>query len=540
MAARQRRRSDGVAVPGTRSRRRRLPKPGVRLLGVIDVGSRALRLAVGEVLADGSVRPLEALNAPVSLGLDTLSTRRIRFATTEAAVSTLRDFLAVAASYGIEPRELRAVATTAVRDARNRDVFLDRVEKACGLRIEVIEAIEESRLLYQIARHTVGPGFDQGTCMLLSLGAGGTQIILQHEGEIVLGETRHFGLLRLWGSRPSERTAILSARRFLEKEVRALQRLHDLSEVTLVYVVNQELFHLLRGMARAKPTDGGLRVARSELERIRSEMDRLSTDDLLQNLGLDYPTAEMGRMAFEELVTFSAATSAKAITALDTTMLESLLLDSRLRLEGTPRVDLLAEQIESAAMALGRKYHFDEAHAVHVRDLALQLFDSLLHMTHLPDRARLLLSLAAILHDIGYFVSFHAHEQHSRYLISSSEIMGLSRGDLERIAILARYHRGAASEIFCPELSQVPAAERVDLLKTAALLRLADALDEDDQQRVHRVRVEPTPDVLRVYAETRAGSREAFSSIAQAFKGKADLFAEIFGVEPTVTEVLAT
>jgi exopolyphosphatase/guanosine-5'-triphosphate,3'-diphosphate pyrophosphatase len=509
-------------------------------VAVIDVGSRAVRLAIGELAPSRPVRRLELLDAPVAIGLDTFGSGRIRFATTEAVVSTLNDFLGIARGYGIEASTIRAVATTAVRDARNRDVFLDRVEKGCGgLRIEVIEAIEETRLIYQFVRQLVGPRFDQGTCMVLSLGAGGTQIILQRDGEIVFGETRHFGLLQLWSRRPTERAAILAARRFLDKEVRAIQRIQDLAEASSLFVINKELYLLLEALAEIAPSPVGIELHRDELERLHGELDEVPSDDLLTRVELDYSTIEMGRMALEELEAFTGFTSARTITVPGASMIDSLLLDARVKLEGAGQQARRVEQVESAASALGTRYHYDEDHALQVRALALQLFDALGELHHLAPRSRIFLSVAALLHDIGYFVSFHRHELHSRYLIAASEIMGLTRNELERIAIVARYHKGVYADIHCPELQIWPPGDRVELLKLSALLRLADALDDDNLQRVERVRVEWSPDLLRIYAETRGGDRESFANTAQTFRAKADLFGEIFGIEPTLTEVLA-
>jgi len=508
------------------------------VVAVVDVGSRALRLALGELRPGCPVRRLDILTAPVSIGLDTFGGGRIRFATTEAVVRTLGDFVGVARSYGVDPAAIRAVATTAVRDARNRDVFLDRVERGCGLRIEVIEAIEETRLVYQFVHHLLGPRFDQGTCMLLSLGAGGTQIIVQRDGEITFGETRHFGALQLWGTRPTERIAILAARRFLDKEVRAIGRLVELSEATALVVINKELYQLLEALADAERGEAGLELTRAELERLHASLDGVPTDDLLVRASLDYPTLEMARMALEEVKVFAGYTSAESIVVPGASMLDCLLLDARLRLEGASGSRGLAQQIESAARAVGRKFHFDEAHANQVQRLALQIFDQLREFTHLSERSRLLLSVAALLHDIGYYVSFHRHERHSGYLIASSEIMGLSRQDLERIAVIARFHRQSAADLESQELAQIRAADRVELLKLAALLRIADALDEDDQQRVERVRLEVTPEQLRVFAETHGSDRESFAAISERFRKKSDLFGEVFGLEPELTEVL--
>ncbi len=104
--------------------------------------------------------------------------------------------------------------------------------------------------------------------------------------------------------------------------------------------------------------------------------------------------------------------------------------------------------------------------------------------------------------------------------------------------MVARFHRRPAGELESRGMFLLPPDARVEILKLAALLRLADALDDDDQQQVERVRVELGADALRIYAESRAGGREAFGSIVESFRARADLFSEVFGIEPTLTEVI--
>ena len=512
---------------------------GIRLLAVIDVGSAALRMAIGEARPGAPVRRLETLEAPVAIGLDTLSQGRIQSVTTEAAIRTFRDFFMVLDGYGISPESCRAVATTAVRDARNRDVFLDRVEKACGLRIQVIEAIEELRLNYQLVRRTLGSRFDSGWTMLLSLGSGGTQVVVQRDGMIVFEETLNFGMLKLQELTHGRWPQVAAVRGFLGKVVGAVNRLQDLSGVTSMMVINSEVHQLLARLARVERTDAGLELTSRSLKALHRTLGRLELDEVMERSGLDYATVDRGLVALEELFAFTGPTRARSIIVPSISMLDSLLLDAALQGEQRGEEDL-AQQIEYAAMALGRRYHHDEAHDLMVRKLAMELFDGLQRLTNLTPRSRLLLSVAAILHDIGYYVSPRGHERHSRYLISSSEIMGFTRSEVRRIGLVAGYHKRPMGALTDPELDNLPAAERVEVLKLAALLRLAESLDPDHQQRVASVTTRLQPDRLHMLAETRFGDRDDFTIIASSFHHKSDLFEEIFGISPTLTEVLAS
>jgi exopolyphosphatase/guanosine-5'-triphosphate,3'-diphosphate pyrophosphatase len=251
----------------------------------------------------------------------------------------------------------------------------------------------------------------------------------------------------------------------------------------------------------------------------------------------------VARLALAQLGVFGeVAGEVQRIDIPSSSMLDSLLLDMSRRSEHELLADgdPAAELIESSAWAIGRKYRVDEAHAAKVRELALQLFDGVRRFTTLADRSRVLLAVAAILHDVGVFVASADHELHSGYLIRASQILGLSASEVERVALIARFHRKDPPPRESHVLSQFPPAVRVELLKLSALLRVADSLDADHAQRVERVRVEMTAEALEVRAETRTGDRESFAAIRRAFGWKANLCEELFGVEARLSEVLAT
>lgn len=505
---------------------------------MIDVGSTALRLAVGEHTPNGQLNRLETLEAPVAIGRDTLAHGRIRAVTAEEAVRTFRDFFVVLQGYGITPAQCRAVATTAVRDARNREVFLDRVHQVCGLRIEVIEAIDELRLNYQLVRRTQGPAFDRGTRMLLSMGAGGTQIVIQNGGAIVFEETLHFGMLKLLELSEGRWPEVLPTKAFLAKVVRSVGRVQDLRGVTGLVVICSEVHQLVTQLDSALARRAGLTMRLAELKAFDDRVAAMSKDDLVRGTTLDHDKVEKGVVALAQLRAFADATSARQIVIPSVSMLDSLLLDTALMGEDAAGEDL-EQLVHGAAAALGRKYRHDEAHGQQVCRLALQLFDGLSTLVALAPRSRLLLAAAAILHDVGYFISPRGHERHSHYLISSGEVMGLSKREQRLVALVALYHRQVQAFSHDPRLDALRPEEVVELLKLAALLRLAEALDQDHQQRVARVSCRLEPERLRVLAETRYADREEFAVISDAFARKADLFEEVFGIRPTLREVLA-
>jgi exopolyphosphatase / guanosine-5'-triphosphate,3'-diphosphate pyrophosphatase len=196
------------------------------------------------------------------------------------------------------------------------------------------------------------------------------------------------------------------------------------------------------------------------------------------------------------------------------------------------------EQILASARALAAKYHSNENHVEQVRKLALTLFDQLQTVHRLERKERLYLEVASILHDVGTFISDRSHHKHAQYIISSSEIFGLSRSDMNLIANIARYHRKSP-----PTRSHLPyisldRESRMIVSKLAAILRIADALDQDYSNKIKTLKVTADEEKENYLLEVEADGDLTMERLS--LQNKSDLFREIFGrpVELQQTNVL--
>jgi len=177
------------------------------------------------------------------------------------------------------------------------------------------------------------------------------------------------------------------------------------------------------------------------------------------------------------------------------------------------------------AVALGRKYSFDEAHSVHVARLAGQLFDQLSAVHGLGSRDKRLLMAAAVLHDIGDFVSLKGHHKHSLYLISRAEISGFSQSEMFLIANIARYHRKSAPSVRHDEFALLSSADRERVRRLAAILRIADALDKEHREKIQQIEVRRKEGLI----EIAAGRIGDLLLERWALEKKADMFRRVFG-----------
>jgi exopolyphosphatase/guanosine-5'-triphosphate,3'-diphosphate pyrophosphatase len=181
-------------------------------------------------------------------------------------------------------------------------------------------------------------------------------------------------------------------------------------------------------------------------------------------------------------------------------------------------------EVEEGALEVGRRYRFDEPHARQVTRLALHLFDEMRELHGLGEEERRILLAAGLLHDIGQYVSYRQHHKHSRYLILHSQPRGLTPWETELVALVARYHRRARPKESHEEFADLAGGDRPRVEKLAGLLRLADVLDPDHEQRVEDVEVEHEEGrvVLRLTGEGDPLPDK------DAFRRKRKLFQRIF------------
>ncbi|MCL5020854.1 MAG: HD domain-containing protein, partial [Bacteroidetes bacterium] len=190
------------------------------------------------------------------------------------------------------------------------------------------------------------------------------------------------------------------------------------------------------------------------------------------------------------------------------------------------------DQVMTSAVEIGRKYSFDEQHGVSVARYALELFDQTKSLHNLALEHRLLLEAAAMLHDIGTYISMTAHHKHTYYLLTATPIIGLSTEQMQIVANVARYHRKSFPKMQHDHYRLLSSKNRIVVSKLAAILRLADAIDNEHASRVASFTVDYKKPNFTVHLQ---GEGDLLLE-KWALMNKADLFEEIFGVKVSVED----
>jgi exopolyphosphatase/guanosine-5'-triphosphate,3'-diphosphate pyrophosphatase len=508
---------------------------GRTTVAAIDIGSNSIRMTVAQVAPDGGMEVLDRMQRTVHLGQDTFVTRRLSTPTMNAAISVLADFRQVLAAYQVQ--RIRAAATSAIREATNADTFLDRVYIACGLEVEVISTSEQSRLEVSAVREAMASSPDIGfhRALIAEVGGGSALLTVLRKGEIVSSESYGLGAVRLRESLSLRDEAPRKLADLIRHQITgilsAIKGSLPLKDLETFFAVGTEARFAARQVGR--PTRSPLLhlVARRAFDELVRNCEAVTGEELGRRYGLSHAEAETlvpALLVFQALI---HQTAARRIVVSQTSMRDGLLLD--LAREVTGREDEeLAKGVEQSARAIGEKYRCDAAHASHVAEMAVRLFDLLKAEHGLGWRERLLLRVAGILHEAGAFVSGRAHHKHSYYLIANAEVFGLNRQEQEIVALVARYHRRGLPQPTHPEYVAMDREKRVVVNKLAAILRVADALDRWHGQQVRDFHVERRADELVIHVH----GVPDLTLERRAMPRKADLFEEIYGMTVRLEE----
>lgn len=505
-------------------------------VAAVDVGSNSIRLVIAQVLPDGRIEVLERLQRAVRLGQDTFRRGRLGGQNMRAALAVLRDYRQMLQLYHVE--RVRAVATSAVREASNADTFLDRVYMATDLQVNVIDTSEESRLTVSAVRQAVGDalGVNRNHTLIAEVGGGSTLLTVLHEGEIVDSQSLRLGSIRLQemlstSGEPPQRSAEL-LRQQIVNETASLGRALPLRDVESFVAVGGDARFAAREIGHPAVAADLMTVDRAALDGFVRKCQQHTAEELSKRHGLPFAEAETLVTALLVYQILLQKTAAEQMIVSQVSLRDGLLLDLARDATGQEDESLLKGVIHSA-MAIAEKYDADLDHARNVADLADALFDELRADHGLGARHRLLLRVASLLHEIGRFVSNRAHHKHSYYLIANSEIFGLNRDELAIVAHIARYHRRAAPRPSHTDYTNLAREMRVIVNKLAALLRVADALARGHLRNVTDLRLQRQGDELVVYVP--GGADLLLERRAMASRG--DLFEDIYGMKVRLEEV---
>lgn len=483
------------------------------LIAAIDVGTNSFHMVIASVNKKEQLRIHSRDKEMVRLGESAYDMKHLSAEAITRGVQTLERFITLAKK---ENAIVRAIATSAVREALNSEEFVEKVRISTGVQVEVVSGAEEGRLVYLGVIHAL-PLVDRKV-LVCDIGGGSTETTIGVHGNVEFVHSEQLGTIRLtkrFFSRgiPSDND-VEDCREFIKgawtPTFQAIKRI-GFDVLAGTSGTFQTLARMVMEKQHKKTPDlvNGIICTREEiLQVIQTIIDARVPKSIAMLPGMDAKRADIllaGALLVEQILEESEA---KECVVSGYALREGIVFDTVRQMKDREEYHHLAHLRYESVQHLCRTYNTYIPHVEHVATLALLLFDVLRPIHGYGDTERELLEAAAYLHDIGYHISPDQHHKHSYYIISNSIMPGFTNDEAEIIANIARYHRKSHPKKKHGNFALLTAETQKKVVWLSAILRICEGLDRRRQQLVSRIWVRILPETIEIQCVKNSSAKD--------------------------------
>ena len=485
---------------------------GVKMFAAIDVGSYMLHLKVFEFLPSNVMKEVDSVRYGIDLGTETFATGKLSSAKVAELCKVLSDFAGIMKSYGVT--QYVAYGTSAIRETTNTNVLLDLIEQRTGIKIDILSNSRQRFLTYKSVA-SIGEDFNKiiqkGTA-ILDIGGGSIQLSVFENDTLVATQNMKLGVLRL-----QERLHVLTSvnakyemllDEMIDSQFELFKKLYLKDrQIENMIIVDDHVSNLLQngmlGGEKAGYIDG------EAYEQFHNALWNDSMFDKQRRYGLD-----------EESVTklqISAALIRKAVKLTNANLIWA---------PGISMCDGMAFEYGEDHRLLKRNHDFEEDIIACAKNISKRYMGSV-------KRDRLLLRIAAILHDCGKYISLYNLADCSYNIIMSTEIIGLSHEEREIVANVVKFnhmefdsYENVAGEQF------ISGEQYLRIAKLTAILRVANGLDRSHKQKFKNIKasVKDKEFIITVHTDKDITLEKGL------LKERANFFEEVFFLKPVIMQ----
>lgn len=502
-------------------------KKGTRTAAAVSIGSKLLRMRIAQ-LRKGEISYLESLEYPISVGHEVFTTGKISFESIRSISSALRGFSELTAQYGVD--SCRVVATTALREAGNRAFVVDQLKIQNGLQVEILEDNQEKSFVYGEILQKLPDKLQEGNTLITYIGTGSIGVAVVNSSTANFSKNIPVGALKLHDMLGSLQASTTNFHEVLEEYVHvAIGRF--LSVYPGGFPSISQLVLADNGSSLVAKLCGGRRegdVFVVEANAVRSlyhAIRAMTPEKISFTYGIAESDAELLYTTLSIYLYLMDLTGVKTAYAPQVDLLRPIIEEILIPKSREQSFSRVRRSTLECVRLLGKSFQCNMAHAEQIAGFAGHIFDKTKDIHGLDSHKRLLVELAALLHEIGYYTHPRQSSASTFHLIRSMDIYGISEGDLNLVA-----------SIFLPAdsweaASSLTPKQQLIVSKLAAIFRLADSLDQAQKQKLLSLKARLEKNKLLVSAE----SGEDTSLEEWAFRQAAPFFEEVFGVRPELS-----
>lgn len=478
-------------------------------------------------ISGGELEVLDELQQAVRLGKDSFYKGKISRTAIDESITILNRFKKVCTEYRVS--KIRAVTTTAVREASNVDIFVDNIRTFTGIELEILTPSKESEYIYR----TLSRGLKEKSSAneqnaIIEVGSGSVELTIFNRDFILFSTSLPLGALKLRQTFSRAQNSTDNFRTYLksiiEHELRNLKRTFNFGKIKSIYGIGSEM-EVIKGLINSERGKEGASIDLEQIKDIYSRAKNYSDEEIIHKLKV---THDLGETFYPALLIFLRVTDLlqpERVFIPKISLKRCIIADMMGSLNNRNFFNKLQKQLKQNALELGERFSFDRKHAEKVMELSTKIFDLTRDIHRMGNLEKCYLVLASMLHDIGLAISNSSHHKHSQYIIKAQEFFYFNETQKNIIANIARYHRRSSPKTTHPDYVALCHKDRMTVMKLASILRLGESLDNSHLQLVKDIKLETNANRVTITAMVED---EIFAE-TNSFKSKKELFVEFFG-----------
>ncbi len=501
----------------------------IKRFAAIDVGSYELEMKIFEMSQKKGIEEIDHIRHVIELGKDTYSYGKVSFELIEELCEVLYKFTGIMKEYQVN--DYRANATSAIREAKNAHIILDRIKVRTGLEVKILSNSEQRFICYKAiaSKENDFNKIIEKPTAIVDVGAGSVQLSLFDKDVLVTTENMRLGSLRIREMLSNVNVDTIQMISLIEELID-----NDLETFRKIFLKEKEIKNIIAVgdyityfTNVLKQESGKDYLTRKQFLEAYQKISGCSAEQVAKNLNvpIEHASLLVPCLLFYKKVIESTTT--ELIWSPGITLCDAIAANYGEKHMKINFAHDFSKDIVIASRNIAKRYKANSGHTDVLEEGALGIFDMMKKYHGLGKRERLLLQIAAILHDCGKYISMNQFADASYNIIMSTEIIGLSHMERETIANIVKYNT--------KEFNYAAKAEKdmtntmyMTVAKLTAILRIANAMDRSHKQKFHNFKLSLKENELIITAET---SDDIFLEQA-LFRQKADFFEEMYGVRP--------
>lgn len=522
-----------------------MPKhKGGKVAAVIDIGSSDVKMQISQV-RNKEIIPLNTLEYPLKLGHEVFNYGKISFECLRELSHILTGYSNVMKEYGVD--QYKVVGTTALREAQNKEFIQDQLLIQNDMIVEIYDDNQEKSLIYsaitKALKHmelfspqsNLKEQTKQPENMLLSyIGTGSIGISLYNGKHIFFTQNISTGSLKLHdvlsGVQEYTDDFAIVVDEYLDSIFNRIQMPVPYQQVNGLVLTGNEMQRIAK-LCNAEPIDGNYVIKSKTLTNLYQTIRLMPLEKIALKFDLTEEVAEMFYSSLAIYAKLLKFTDADYVFAPKVDLWDTLIEQMLVQKRALNEVVETREHALACAKTVADRYRCNYEHASFLMETACMIFDKIKTLHGLNPSYKLLLEIAAILHDCGYFINSKHHLNSNVDIVKYTDIYGLTDKTTLITAYISRFAESETPNYRDAEFASLKGSEKIIALKLAAIFRLANSLDKSQKQKLQSVKVRLDEDKFIITAKSDSNTRLEH----WAFEKCSAFFQEVFGVQPVLT-----